>query len=77
MILNSTLTFEDINLTYMLEARGELESIDDFAEIFDGFQIKIIVFVLWLIMQTFSNMYQYFFILFEKYGGDPLKRSIS
>ena len=51
--------------------------VDDFEGHFASSRIKIICFMLFLLCETFSNVYCILFIMFEKYGGDPLKRSVT
>ena len=72
MIVNSTFHYEGKNTTFVdLERESE-----DCEEIFAGLGFKIFSFVLWLMINSFSNVYQFCIILFEMFGGDPLKRSI-
>ena len=49
---------------------------DDFEMIFDPVWIKILSCVICLLMVTFNNACCIFVCLFEKYGGDPMKRSL-
>ena len=51
--------------------------VDDIEGHFASARIKIICFMLFLLCETFSNVYCILFIMFEKYGGDPLKRSVT
>ena len=65
MIVNSTFLYERTNITFReLERESE-----DSEEIFDGLGFKIFSIILWLIINSFSNVYQIFIILFEKFGG--------
>ena len=70
---------------YLLEfIRDDLDSInvsfselsDDFEVIFDSLWIKILGCVICLLMVTFNNACCILVCLFEKYGGDPMKRSL-
>ena len=54
-----------------------VKSIDDYKDIYGTIQFKIISFIFCMMYQLFTNTYLLFLILFEKYGGDPLKRSIN
>ena len=49
---------------------------DDFKNLFDSNSIKIYAIILCLFKFTFTNAFNIFVSLFEKYGGDPLKRSL-
>ena len=49
---------------------------DDFEVIFDSVWIKILGCVICLLMVTFNNACCILVCLFEKYGGDPMKRSL-
>ena len=49
---------------------------DDFERIFDSLWIKILGCVICLLMVTFNNACCILVCLFEKYGGDPMKRSL-
>ena len=49
---------------------------DDFKDLFNGTTIKIFAIVTSLIRFTFTNIFYILVLLFEKYGGDPLKRSL-
>ena len=49
---------------------------DDFKDLFNGTTIKIFTIVISLIRFTFTNIFYILILLFEKYGGDPLKRSL-
>ena len=47
---------------------------DDFERIFDSLWIKILGCIICILMVTFNNAYSILVCLFEKYGGDPMKR---
>ena len=49
---------------------------DDFKDLFNGTTIKIYAIVIALIRLTFTNIFYILVLLFEKYGGDPMKRSL-
>ena len=49
---------------------------DDFKDLFNGTTIKIFAIVISLIRFTFTNIFYILVLLFEKYGGDPMKRSL-
>ena len=48
---------------------------DDFEEIFDNTFVNILYF-LWLNLLNVSLPYEVLLIFYEKYGGDPMKRSL-
>ena len=50
---------------------------DDFAEIFSSKGLKISYILLSIINEIFNNVASLLLILHEKYGGDPMKRSIN
>ena len=56
---------------------GVSYKVDDFESHFASAMTRIICFMLFLLCETFSNVYCTLFIMFEKYGGDPLKRSVT
>ena len=65
------------NLTLMNQSKIEHLEINDFKDIFETVNTKIISFLVWLSYELLSNTLLGFVIMFEKYGGDPLKRSIN
>ena len=65
MIFSSTFLYEEKNTTF-IDLEREFE---DCEEIFSVLGFKIFSFVLWLVINSFSNVYQIFIILFEKFGG--------
>ena len=52
--------------------RGDLIK-DDFEYIFEPIGIKIIAVICWIVFNVFTNAFLGFIIMFEKFGGDPLK----
>ena len=56
---------------------GKDNDIDDFKGMFDHLSVKIITVISFLICQLFNNTYNVLVSLFEKYGSDPLKRTVS
>ena len=65
MIFSSIFFYEEKNTTFINLER----EFEDSEEFFSGLGIKIFSFVLWLMINSFSNVYQIFIILFEKFGG--------
>ena len=65
MIFSSIFLYEEKNTTFINLER----EFEDSEEFFSGLGIKIFSFVLWLMINSFSNVYQIFIILFEKFGG--------
>ena len=53
-----------------------IENEDDFKDLFNGTTVKIFAIVISLIRITFTNIFYILVLLFEKYGGDPMKRSL-
>ena len=53
-----------------------LTEIDDFKLSFESFVIKIMTVIIFLILMTAVNIFDLTVIHFEKYGGDPMKRSL-
>ena len=70
-----TLITEDLVFINQSEIEGFRK--DDFKNVFEPIEIKIISFISWIIFETFTNIFLIFLIVFEKYGGDPMKRSIN
>ena len=54
----------------------QLEDVDDFEELFDNLSIKIASGIICFALLTFTNTFNILVSIFEKYGGDPLKRSL-
>ena len=71
--------FDPFNFTHNEKdlLTGVPYKVDDFEDHFASARIKIICFMLFFLCETFSNVYYILFIMFEKYGGDPLKRSVT
>lgn len=69
VVINSTFLKDGPNLSFFLELETRNRNRDDFEEIFDGIGLKIISFILWIIFQSFTNIYFIFMIFFEKFGG--------
>ena len=54
-----------------------VETRDEFSEIFDNLATEIVVVSFILIVEVFNNLGYVFLVMYEKYGGDPKKRSIT
>ena len=67
-LINSTFILDDRNLNFFILPEGD-EKIDDFKNVFDSVEIKIIWFLTWIIFESFTNANHFFIIMFEKYGG--------
>ena len=77
--LESEYTSEDLiieNLTIFKIKETVEGNMDDFKDLFNSNGIKIYAIILCLFQFTFTNAFNIFVSLFEKYGGDPLKRSL-
>ena len=64
------------NLTIVKIKETVEGNMDDFKDLFNSNSIKIYAIILCLFQFTFTNAFNIFVSLFEKYGGDPLKRSL-
>ena len=53
-----------------------LTEIDDFKLSFESFVIKVMTLIIFLILMTAVIIFDLTVIHFEKYGGDPMKRSL-
>ena len=77
--LESEYTSKDLitqNLT-IVKIKETIEgNMDDFKDLFNSNSIKLYALILCLLQLTFTNAFNVFVSLFEKYGGDPLKRSL-
>ena len=67
-LISSTFILNDRNLAFFILPEGN-EEIDDFKNVFDSVEIKIIWFLTWIIFESFTNANHFFIIMFEKYGG--------
>ena len=77
--LESEYSFEDqiIENLKIVKIKETVEgNMDDFKDLFNGNSIKIYAIIISLFQFTFTNAFNIFVSLFEKYGGDPLKRSL-
>ena len=82
--MNESIMHSEKRNIYLGFIRDDLDSInvsfselsDDFEVIFDSLWIKILGCVICLLMVTFNNACCILVCLFEKYGGDPMKRSL-
>ena len=50
---------------------------DDFKELFDSLAVKVCWGSIMILELTFNNAFNFFFIMFDKYGEDSLKRSLN
>ena len=66
--INSTFINNGKLLNFLNQSEEDVK-IDDFAEIFDSVQVKIIWFLSWIMFESFTNANHFFIIMFEKYGG--------
>ena len=67
-LINSTFILDDRDLTFFILPEGDKDR-DDFKNVFDSVEIKIIWFLTWIIFESFTNANHFFIIMFEKYGG--------
>ena len=54
-----------------------LVEFNDFSEVFDNIGLRICWGFIMMTELTFSNAFNFFFIMFDKYGEDSLKRSLN
>ena len=64
---NSSFIFDIQN--FDLSKTEEDVRIDDFSYIFDSIEFKIIWFLCWIVFESFTNVFHYFIIMFEKFEG--------
>ena len=57
-------------------SESQLEDEDDFEELYESLSIKIVSGILCFALITFTNAFNILVSIFERYGGDPLKRSL-
>ena len=75
--LKSEYSSKDLSIENLTIFKQTMEGTkDDFKDLFDGTTIKIFAIVTSLIRFSFTNIFYMLILLFEKYGGDPLKRSL-
>ena len=79
MLVNITLSLSDetIDSSINMSETTNNDIVDDFQDIFNPLEIRIIYFLLWIIYMTLSNVFFVILILYEKYGEDFMKRSIN
>ena len=65
------------NISQVEELFQNVQKVDDFKIIVDSLILKIITGILFLSTSTFNNFHILVMIQFEKYGGDPMKRSVN
>ena len=53
-----------------------LREIDDFKICFESFVVKMITLIIFLLLMTAVIIFDFTVIHFEKYEGDPMKRSL-
>ena len=66
--INSTFIIDERNLTLSSQLEENVK-IDDFEDIYNSIEYKIVWFLTSIVFQTFSNAILIFIIKFEKYGG--------
>ena len=76
MTSNDTIWESENILQFNFYPESQLEDVDDFEELFDNMSIKITSCIFCFVLLTFTNAFNIFVSIFEKYGGDPLKRSL-
>ena len=75
--LKSEYTSKDFSIENLTIFKQTMEgNEDDFKDLFNGTTVKIFAIVISLIRFTFTNTFYILVLLFEKYGGDPMKRSL-
>ena len=79
MLVNITLSLSDetIDSSINMSETTNNDIVDDFQDIFNPLEIRIIYFLIWIIYMTLSNVFFVILILYEKYGEDIMKRSIN
>ena len=67
---NHSLSTDDFNTTYSLQFS------DSFEDMIDTLSIQIIACFICGLMMFFNNAYSMLVCFYEKYGSDPMKRSL-
>ena len=73
MLIKSVFEFE--NLSTSIETTEEIG--DDFSTVFGSIYLKIITGLLFFGVVPFNTVTSLFLIQFEKFGNDPMKRSVT
>jgi hypothetical protein len=76
MTSNDTIFGLENILQVNFDLESQSEDVDDFEELFDSLSIKIISSIFCFALLTFTNAFNILVSIFERYGGDPLKRSL-
>ena len=75
--LKSEYSSKDLSIENLTIFKQTMEgNEDDFKDLFNGTTVKIFAIAISLIRFTFTNIFYILVLLFEKYGGDPMKRSL-
>ena len=56
--------------------QNSMEDVDDFKDLLNTPSVKIISVILSFFLITFTNAFNILVLMFEKHGGDPMKRSL-
>ena len=67
--INSILIPNLQNLSWTNQSKIEDNKIDDFENVFDSIEIKILWVLSWIVFESFTNAYHFFIIIFEKFEG--------
>ena len=66
----------NIEILATIEQLHSHDDVDDFKNMLDFLAIKIIAGIFGFVLITFTNAFLFSLSMFEKFGGDPLKRSL-
>ena len=66
----------NIEILAAIEQQHLHDDLDDFRNMLDFPAFKIIAGIFGFVLITFTNVFLFSLSMFEKYGGDPLKRSL-
>ena len=66
----------DTDLEIFNMEQNSKERVDDFKELLNTSSLKIISGILCFLLITFTNAFNILVSMFEKHGGDPMKRSL-
>ena len=69
-------TCNDTSFEIFNMEQNSMEDVDDFKNLLNTPSVKIISGILSFFLITFTNAFNVLVIMFEKHGGDPLKRSL-
>ena len=67
---------EETDNKTLKEIMGNEAELDDFKSLFNHISLKITTVIICVVLITFTNAFIILVSIYEKYGGDPMKRSL-